>query len=443
MEEQWFVDRVRLRELLLKNPKASRRHLAEETGRSMGWVNKWYKRLLAAGLDDEDVLHGRSRAPHHPPEAIRPEVVTRILEIRDHPPENLRRIPGPRAILYYLHRDEALKASGVHLPSAASTVWAILTRHGRITRPPEIEHQLMERPEPLSAWQMDFKDVSSVPPDGTGKRQHVVETLNMIDMGTSLLLESLPAGDYTAETALLAVAQTLVVHGLPDQITFDRDPRFVGSWSGRDFPSALLRFLLCLGVQPDVCPPQRPDRNGFVERFNRSYDEECLSTTRPDTLDKTIIVTDEYRQHYNLERPNQALSCKNQPPAFAFKELPMRPRPPVVIDTDGWLKAVDRQCFKRRVSSSGKVVVNRSSYYVGVNLAARNVVLRVDAQAKAFHVEAQGRRVKTILIKGLHNMFLDFQGYLELMRREAISEWRLTQRSLRRRNTMLSNRSES
>jgi hypothetical protein len=43
----------------------------------------------------------------------------------------------------------------------------------------------------------------------------------------------------------------------------------------------------------------------------------------------------------------------------------------------------------------------------------------------------------------LHNMFLDFQGYLELMRREAISEWRLTQRSLRRRNTMLSNRSES
>jgi hypothetical protein len=159
-----------------------------------------------------------------------------------------------------------------------------------------------------------------------------------------------------------------------------------------------------LGIQPDVCPPQRPDRNGFVERFNRSYDEECLSIARPDTLDKTIIVTDEYRQHYNLERPNQALSCKNQPPAYAFKELPARPRPAEVIDVDGWLKAVDRQCFKRRVNSRGKVSVNRSCYYVSRSMAGRYVVLRVDAQAKAFHVEAQGRRVKTIPIKGLRNI---------------------------------------
>jgi len=443
MEEQWFVDRVRLRELLLKNPQASRQHLAEQTGRSMGWVHKWRNRLLAARPDDEDVLHGRPCAPHHPPQAIRQEVVNRILEIRDHPPENLRRIPGPRAILYYLHRDDVLKASGVRLPTSTSTVWAILTQHGRIARPPEIEHEPIERPDPLSVWQMDFKDVSSVRPDGTGKRQHVVETLNVIDTGTSLLLESLPADDYTAETALLAVAQTLVVHGLPDQITFDRDPRFVGSWSGRDFPSALMRFLLCLGVQPDVCPPQRPDRNGFAERFNRSYDEECLSITRPNTLDETITVTDDYKQHYNLERPNQALSCKNQPPAYAFKELPMRPRPPEVVDTDGWLKAIDRQCFKRKVSSTGKVVVNRTPYYVGINLVARYVVLRVDAQAKAFHVEAQGRQVKTIPIKGLHNMFLDFQGYLEMMRREAISEWRFTQRSLRHSVTRLPNSPES
>jgi hypothetical protein len=94
---------------------------------------------------------------------------------------------------------------------------------------------------------------------GTGKRLHVVETFNVIDMGSSLLLEPLPADNYTDETTLLAVAQVLVVHGLPDQITFDRDPRFVGSWSGRDFPTALMRFLLCLRIQADVCPPQRPD----------------------------------------------------------------------------------------------------------------------------------------------------------------------------------------
>ena len=37
---------------------------------------------------------------------------------------------------------------------------------------------------------MDGKDVSSVPTDPDGKRHHVVETLNVIDTGTSVLLDA-------------------------------------------------------------------------------------------------------------------------------------------------------------------------------------------------------------------------------------------------------------
>lgn len=436
MEEQWRVDRVKLREELAKNPQVAISGLAQQTGRSMGWVKKWRKRLLAAGLQDDQALLSHSRAPRHPPPTIRPEVVERILDIRDHPPENLRRTPGPRTILYYLHRDETLKERGAYLPRSTSTIWAILNQHGRIAHAPKVEHLLMERPEPLSIWQMDFKDVSSVGADDTGKRQHVVETLNLIDTGTSLLLESLAANDYTAETALMAVGYALVAHGLPDKITFDRDPRFVGSWSGRDFPSALVRFLLCLGIEADVCPPQRPDLNGFVERFHRSYDSECLSLTRPGNLEQAIDVTKHYKQHYNFERPNQALSCGNCPPAYAFRQLPTRPRPPEVIDTDGWLRAIDGRCYKRRVNPQGSIKVNRQSYYVGRDFAGRYGVVRVDAHAKALQIEIQNRPIKTKTIKGLHNLFLDFQGYLGLMRYEAISEWRLTQATLRRKATM-------
>ena len=60
------------------------------------------------------------------------------------------------------------------------------------------------------------------------------------------------------------VAQFLREHGLPQMLTFDNDPRFVGSPAGRDFPSALVRFLFCLGVQPNVLPPHRPDLNDLV-----------------------------------------------------------------------------------------------------------------------------------------------------------------------------------
>jgi len=42
----------------------------------------------------------------------------------------------------------------------------------------------------MTAWQADFKDVSSVGAEPEGKRQHVVETLNLVDSGTSVLLDA-------------------------------------------------------------------------------------------------------------------------------------------------------------------------------------------------------------------------------------------------------------
>jgi hypothetical protein len=66
---------------------------------------------------------------------------------------------------------------------------------------------------------------------------------------------------------------------------------------------------------------------------------------------------------------------------------------------------------------------------VNRNLAPDGMlVLRIDARTCTFQIEARGYSTKTFAIKGLYNMFLNFQGYLELMRREAMAEWKLTQR---------------
>ena len=280
MEEEYFADRTTLRRLLNQHPHWTTQQYMAATGRSRSWVKKWRQRLRKAAPGDDRVLHGLSRARHTPPAPIHPQVIERILEIRDHPPDNLRRVPGPKAILYYLHQDHALKASGVHLPTSTRTVWQILGRHRRIYRAPKPEHEPVERPEPMSTWQWDFKDVSSVAADPGGKQQHVVETFNV---GTSILLEAVVRDDFTSETALMAVTHTLLEHGRPDHVTFDRDPRFVGSWTGRDFPSPLVRFLLCLDIEVTICPPHRPDKNAFVERYHRSYGEECLAVHRPRT----------------------------------------------------------------------------------------------------------------------------------------------------------------
>src|SRR5207248_2109624 len=141
MDEQVYADRARLRDLLRQHPDWSTRTLAQQLGRSATWVKKWRRRLRAAPPDDDRVLADRSHARHLPPPSISPVVVERILAIRDDPPAHLRRVPGPKAIRYYLQQDAELVASGQRLPRSTRTIWAILTRHGRIARrrPPEHE----------------------------------------------------------------------------------------------------------------------------------------------------------------------------------------------------------------------------------------------------------------------------------------------------------------
>jgi hypothetical protein len=185
---------------------------------------KWKKRLNEAAPDDLAVLHARSRARRTPFPAPHPAVVERIVRIRQDPPDNLQRVPGSRTILYYLHRDPELQAQGLPVPRSARTSWKILRKLGLILDPPAVRHRPLPPREALEEVQIDFKDVSTVPPDPDGKRQHVVETCNFVDAGTSILLQAQVRDDFHAETAFDAVVAFLRGSGLPRLFTFDRDP---------------------------------------------------------------------------------------------------------------------------------------------------------------------------------------------------------------------------
>jgi hypothetical protein len=161
---------------------------------------RWRKRLCEAPPDDDAVLHNRSRARKHPPPSLSPLMIERILAIRDEPPANLQRVPGPDTILYILQQDAELQAAGVSPPRSSATVWQLLHQHGRIPHRRRPVHEPVDLPPPLTTWQIDFKDVSTVPCDPKGKRQHVVEALNCVDCGTSLLVATAVRADFTEET---------------------------------------------------------------------------------------------------------------------------------------------------------------------------------------------------------------------------------------------------
>lgn len=237
MESQWQADRSALRDLLHTRPDLSLKEMARRLNRSYTWAKDWAKRLAAAPPDDLDVLLSRARARHTPPPNWDPLVLQRIEQMRLFPPEGLQRTPGPKALLYYLPRDEELQRRGCRLPCSTSTVWQILKHLGLLVETPVPTHKEEPLCEPLGEVQVDFKD-PGVPadPSGEGKRQHVLEVLNCVDAGTSILLAAKVQGDFRARTSLDGVIDFLREHGRPRRFSFDHDPSFRGWARGMGFP---------------------------------------------------------------------------------------------------------------------------------------------------------------------------------------------------------------
>jgi transposase InsO family protein len=425
MEAVYYAARGNLRRLLQLHPTWSRAQFAQATGMSLGWVSKWKKRLSHAPLDDEQVLHGLSRAPHRPPPRLDPLVVDRVLEIRDQRTFGLGRTPGPKAILYYLPRDENLQQAGLRLPRSTRTLHRLLREHGRIV--PRMPHacEPTERPQPMHQWQLNYKDASTVPADPQGKQQHVVETLGIIDKGTSVLIASHVRSDFTAETARHSVALTFQEQGLPASITLDRDPRWVGAPQGSDFPAALIRLCHCLGVAVVVCDPHHPQQNGFIESYHRTYGEECLSRHRPTTFEQVREVTEAFVEHYNWQRPHQGIACGNRPPRVAFPDLPTLRSVPDVVNADAWLSWIDGEHVVRLVNRQGFVKVDLRTYYVSSKLAGQAVTLRVNATEGCLQVVHPQGSQRSVPLKGLYQRSFSYQEYVDPMQQEASTQQRL------------------
>ncbi len=394
MEEEWIVDRGKLREVWFEHPEWSRQKMANEMERSKSWVKKWLHRIRSAPLEDQMVLLGKSHIRNHPPTSLDPKIEEKILEIRDHPPQQLGRIPGPLAILYYLQKDTELNESKFKLPRSTRTIWKILRKYQRIHQPLKSMAEPDERPAPGMEWGLDFHDVSTVPADPDGKQQHVVEILNLVDHGSSAVVASEPAGDYNAETALRKVAEVLLEQGCPDRIRLDRDTRWVGSWTAKDFPSPMLRFLQCLGIEPRVCPPRRPDKNPFVERYHRNFKYECQLVERPVDLLTTLEANQRYVHFYNFERPNQAITCGNQPPRIKFPDSPTLTPVPQTIDPDRWLLALTGRTYKRKLDSTGSFQLGNQTYYVQQSRRGQMVLIWVDGKKRSLNVFAEKALIK-------------------------------------------------
>lgn len=186
----------------------------------------------------------------------------------------------------------------------------------------------------------------------------------------------------------------------------------------------MVQMLHVLGVEPLISPPRRPDKNPFAERLNGNYKRECLLIHQPDSEGRVREVTDEYRLHYNTQRPHQGQSCHNQPPAVAFAEFPPTKSLPLMVDPDSWLLAVDGRHFCRKVEANGGFSLAKYDYFIGREYAGKYIWLVVEAATKELAVYHKERLVKRLPLKGLYRQAMTILEYRQALAQQARAERR-------------------
>ncbi len=135
-----------------------------------------------------------------------------------------------------------------------------------------------------------------------------LRTLNVVDDYTRecLAIEvdtSLPGARVVRVLERLAAER-----GKPRQIRTDNGPEFAGR--------ALDQWCFAEGVEQHFIQPGKPMQNGYIESFNGKFRDECLNESWFISLTDARQTIEQWRRHYNQERPHSALGYRT-PMEFA------------------------------------------------------------------------------------------------------------------------------
>ena len=123
--------------------------------------------------------------------------------------------------------------------------------------------------------------------------------LTVLDEGNreALAIEidtSLPSG-----RVVRVLEQLVPMHGAPAMLRCDNGPEFLA-----DVPE---RWCVDHGVCLHHIQPGKPNRNAFIERFNRTLREEVLDVWVFTSLGEVREVTEPWMESYHTELPHRSL----------------------------------------------------------------------------------------------------------------------------------------
>ncbi len=317
-----------------------------EISRKTGY--KWLGRYASS---DRATLCDRSRRPHTSPVRTCATMEGLVLAVRhQHPAWGGRKIR--RVLLNVGHEG---------VPSA-STITAILHRHGRIDQAESSKHKAWTRFEhehPNDLWQMDFKGHFAM----DRGRCH---PLTMLDDHSRYCVSLEACGNERTETVRSRLTGVFRRYGLPRRMLMDNGP----PWGNNaDHPwTPLTVWLLRLGVGVSHGRPYHPQTQGKEERFHRTLKAEVLSGRSFENLLVCQSAFNDWRETYNVHRPHEALDLDTPITRYASSSRSFPESLPSIEYGPG--------DTVRRVHDGGLISLKNRAYRVGKAFRGYPVALR-------------------------------------------------------------------
>ena len=249
---------------------------------------KWLERYQSAA-GNALWMADRSRRPHHSPERSTAELEAAVLAVRAAHPAW-----GGRKIHHVLLRQGMT-------PPAASTITAILGRHGCLDPAVSAEHSAFIRFEhdaPNRLWQMDFKGHFAI---DTGR----CHPLTVLDDHSrfSMCLEA--CANQTGIGVRERLSRVFRRYGMPEAMVMDNGSPW-GDGPGSPW-TPLTVWLAQLGIRVAHGRPYHPQTQGKDERFHRTLNAEVIACRQFRDLEECQWHFDRWRHVYNTDRPHEGI----------------------------------------------------------------------------------------------------------------------------------------
>lgn len=271
---------------------ANRRELCRRFGISPKTGYALLKRFAAEG---PAAFTAQSRKPHNSPTRTCPDLESAVVALRrEHPAWGGRKIA------------RRLSDLGLKEAPPASTVTAILNRHGLITTEASVAAQpwrRFEHEQPNALWQIDFKGDFAL----ATRRCYPLTLLDDHSRFNLALQACSSVGAASVQPHLVQVFQR---YGLPVRINADNGAPWGSPRLASHGLSELSVWLIRLGIRVSHSAPYHPQTNGKIERFHRSLKKELLAGCSFADLNGAQLAFDRWRGIYNHERPHEALNMK-------------------------------------------------------------------------------------------------------------------------------------